>query len=552
MISKIRILFYALWFTSLLLQAFYTGLTADEAYYWMYSRQLAWGYFDHPPFVALMIRLGYSLFSNELGVRLVPVVFSTLTIALLEKLIQPRELKSFFMLVASVGILHFVGFMALPDSPLLFFLAAYLLLYKSFATAPDMRKAFFLGCVAAMMCLSKYHGIIIIGLTVLSNPKWLVNRYFWFAALVGLILLAPHILWQVEADFPSIRYHLFERSREPYHFSYTLEYVLTQLFVLGPLTGILFFIAAAREKAKDIFERALRFLFWGGYLFFFLMSFKGRVEGHWTLYTVLPGLYFAYRFWTKGERRKRVLSYVFWVSISLIVAARLLIVVDFKDGAPSVLADLTKPFHNREDMLAIKRVAGDLPVAFMNSYQKASLYTFYSGSEGFSLNNVFGRKNQFDIWNAEDTYRGRTIMLIPNYDIKGFERIPGVSEELQYTFIENFQSFSSIRIDVSGFRQMVEAGDTLHLTLRLTAPANRHLDLSANPDLPVYLYYEFFEGEQVIKKVKVRPISNELLDKPLSIDVVLPGELPAHLSLAFSLKAGWLPLTMNSRRYVVL
>ena len=46
-------------------------LSADEAYYWLWSRHLAAGYFDHPPAIAWLIRAGTSLFGDTpLGVRL--------------------------------------------------------------------------------------------------------------------------------------------------------------------------------------------------------------------------------------------------------------------------------------------------------------------------------------------------------------------------------------------------------------------------------------------------------------------------------------------------
>src|SRR5258708_26320264 len=38
--------------------AAWTPLTFDEAYYWMWSKHLAGGYYDHPPGVAAGIRLG--------------------------------------------------------------------------------------------------------------------------------------------------------------------------------------------------------------------------------------------------------------------------------------------------------------------------------------------------------------------------------------------------------------------------------------------------------------------------------------------------------------
>src|SRR5262245_15833853 len=47
-----------------------TPLAFDEAYYWQWSKNLAWGYYDHPPMIAFMIRAGTELFGDtSLGVR---------------------------------------------------------------------------------------------------------------------------------------------------------------------------------------------------------------------------------------------------------------------------------------------------------------------------------------------------------------------------------------------------------------------------------------------------------------------------------------------------
>src|SRR5271154_4052468 len=57
----------------LALQALAAGrleLTFDEAYYTLWSRSLSFGYLDHPPMVALLIRASTALFGgSELGVR---------------------------------------------------------------------------------------------------------------------------------------------------------------------------------------------------------------------------------------------------------------------------------------------------------------------------------------------------------------------------------------------------------------------------------------------------------------------------------------------------
>src|SRR4029079_11537242 len=53
-----------------LIAAAFTPLTFDEAYYWMWSKSLAGGYYDHPPMVAAVIRLGTMIAGDtEHGVR---------------------------------------------------------------------------------------------------------------------------------------------------------------------------------------------------------------------------------------------------------------------------------------------------------------------------------------------------------------------------------------------------------------------------------------------------------------------------------------------------
>src|SRR5216683_6237432 len=60
-----------------LVAAAYTPISFDEAYYWMWSKNLAGGYYDHPPGVAFVIRLGTIIAGDtELGVRLVSILLA--------------------------------------------------------------------------------------------------------------------------------------------------------------------------------------------------------------------------------------------------------------------------------------------------------------------------------------------------------------------------------------------------------------------------------------------------------------------------------------------
>ena len=97
-------------------------LYADEAYYWMWSRRPAIGYFDHPPMVAWLIRAGTALLPGELGVRLLFLLCGALAVvfaALIAREMSddPRVPAVAAILAATSPILMLTGGLALPDAP---------------------------------------------------------------------------------------------------------------------------------------------------------------------------------------------------------------------------------------------------------------------------------------------------------------------------------------------------------------------------------------------------------------------------------------------------
>src|SRR6188474_3929298 len=109
-----RLLFYGTWLLLALLQSASTELLNDEAYYWVYSRFPAWGYFDHPPMIAVLIKSGYAIFNNELGVRLICALLSTFTVLITESLTGKRNPFLFYTIILSIAALQIVGFLAVP------------------------------------------------------------------------------------------------------------------------------------------------------------------------------------------------------------------------------------------------------------------------------------------------------------------------------------------------------------------------------------------------------------------------------------------------------
>ena len=263
-------------------QSYFTELIFDEAYYWYYAQNMAWGYFDHPPMVALMIKLSSFFFNDELGVRFVSCLLSVATFLILWQLIDhPKKERygvQFFVLVFSMTLINAYGFFTLPDTPFLFFTALFLLVYKKFINKPSVLLALGLGIVMAALMYSKYHAVLVIIFTLLSNMKLVFNKYAWLSVVVALICYTPHFLWLYENEFVSIKYHLYERPNRAYEFGdFTLGYFVNLVALFG-LTFPWIYKSLFKTRAKDQFTKALLYLTYGVLVFFFVSSFNRRIQ----------------------------------------------------------------------------------------------------------------------------------------------------------------------------------------------------------------------------------------------------------------------------------
>src|ERR1700755_1905906 len=108
-----------------LVAAAWTPITFDEAYYWMWSKHLAGGFYDHPPMVALVIRAGTLIAGDtELGVRLVSVLLALpMSFAVYRSsaiLFGGRRVAATATILLNITLMAAVGTMIVtPDAPLL-------------------------------------------------------------------------------------------------------------------------------------------------------------------------------------------------------------------------------------------------------------------------------------------------------------------------------------------------------------------------------------------------------------------------------------------------
>ena len=189
----------------------------DEAQYWAWSRDLAFGYFSKPPLLAWIIALSDRVCgSSEACVRLASPLFylgTSLVSYAIARELYDRETA--FWSALAVALLTGVSFSARiisTDVPLLFFWALALFAWLKLLAAPDWRWTVLLGVSLGLGLLAKYAMIYFaLGLAAAAwldrDARQLLSRpQTWAAFAIALVILAPNIIWNVAHGFATLRH----------------------------------------------------------------------------------------------------------------------------------------------------------------------------------------------------------------------------------------------------------------------------------------------------------------------------------------------------------
>lgn len=425
-------------------QSYFTELIFDEAYYWYYAQNISWGYFDHPPMVAFLIKIGSLFFKGELGVRFMSCILSAGTLLILWNLIENQKKKDyvvhFFILTFSMTLLNAYGFFILPDTPLLFFTALFLLIYKNFIRAPSPLWTVLLGATMAALMYSKYHAVLVIFFVLLSNLKLLRSKYAWIAVLIALICYMPHFVWLYHNEFVSIRYHLFDRPNQEYDFNeFTLGYFLNLLALFG-FTFPFVYYSLFKTKITDQFTKTLVYLTYGVLLFFFVSSLNRIVQTQWLIVISIPLAIIVFNYMLANENTRKWIFKLGILNIAILLFLRIGLVYE------PFFPIRYESHGNKKWVSEVSQIAGDRPVVFENSYRLAPMYAFYSGKVSFSLNNTQYRQNQYSIDDSESKVQHRNVLYVSQYLSEKEMPLTKISgAEYRGKFIEDFESFRKIR-----------------------------------------------------------------------------------------------------------
>lgn len=544
-----RLFFYGILLLLGIIQSASTELQDDEAYYWVYSHYPAWGYFDHPPITAILIKAGYAIFPNELGVRLFPLLLNIFTLVLIEKLTTRKNPVIFYSIALSIAIMQVVGFLAIPDIPLLFFTALFFLWYRRFLNRQTLSNALLLGLVTTLLMYSKYHGILIVLFTILSNPVLLRKNKAWIAGLFALFLFLPHLWWQYQHNWVSVRYHLFESNSSAYKPSYTLDYLWAQVLLSGPVAGLLLLPAAFLYKTKDKTEKAMRYVMAGIYIFFLLSTFRGKVEANWTLPAFICFFVLSHQWLIENIKYQRWLRAIAVFTTVIVIICRIGMISDILP-----LKVVKERYHMwKEWPQEMKEKIKGTPVVFNSSYQRASKFWFYSGQMTYSLNLYKERKNNYNYWPVEDSILGKPVFVLDKYDLWRFtDSIKTPMGYIGFKYDPSFASFAKIQIVTREQKAEINATDTLNLHYTFQIPDLYARFIRAATSLKDTVRIGVFNDKGWIKDIYTTISLKKAVDTPGGQVTIIPGLPAGKYYLLFAINNGQYYPTSNSDKIKVL
>ena len=402
----------------------------DESYYWEWSRRLAPGYFDHPPAVALLIRLGTTLFrATPLGIRLGSTLVgwfaSLVTISIARRLggsdgstaVRAAVIMSVLPLAAAGLVL------ATPDAPLLAATAASLYcvvraLESDRRSATSTRWWVAAGVALGAAFLSKYTAVLVpTGVLVAFATRASLRSRFkepgpYLACLVAALVFLPVVMWNARHGWVSFAFQLKHGLSTPQGSALVAAWKHQgdlfggQAALASPILFALMGIAvwrSLRATSTDA-SRLLGCVALVCFGFFVVSAFRQRVEPNWPAPAYIPAIVLV-------ATSLRTPRWNAWTRAGVVVAGLMSIAIYVQGLVPVLpIAPPRDPVARAFGWMDLARAADSTGRAVHGAtnatvwlagdrYQEASEVALLAPEHPTTFaTNLSGRANQYDLW----------------------------------------------------------------------------------------------------------------------------------------------------------
>jgi 4-amino-4-deoxy-L-arabinose transferase-like glycosyltransferase len=397
----------------------------DEAYYWTWSRHLSAGYFDHPPAIALLIRLSGD--ASPLGVRFGTLisgfVAAVTTVAIARRLGGGRAALRAAIVITALPLAAAGLILATPDSPLLATTALSLYCLIRAFHEPIRSRDSFLWWIATGLALgaafaSKYTSIflpIAVFIAVLIRPRLrarLREPGPYAACVVATLVFLPVLIWNSHHDWVSFLFQVRHGLSAPpgsallAAWKHEGDFFGGQAGLVSPILFVLLAIATGRSllrRASDT-QFVLAMVALISFVFFIYSALRQRVEPNWPAPAYIPAIVLL-----AMTSSKRIAKKWFDGGVMLAAAMSVLIYAQAIEPLlplPAAKDPIARAFGWTElvaqaDSMATvaKRTTPGTTWLGGDRYQEASELSLQLPSHPTTFaTNLSGRANQYDLW----------------------------------------------------------------------------------------------------------------------------------------------------------
>ncbi|HHE05522.1 MAG TPA: glycosyltransferase family 39 protein [Epsilonproteobacteria bacterium] len=247
----------------------------DEAYYWIWSQNLDWGYYSKPPMVAWFIAIATSLFGDSsLVIKSISLAVYPLTATMIylsaKELFDEKIALYSGMLFFSLPAVSLSSMIISTDVVLLLFWSLTFFYFIRALNTNKMQYWILAGIFGGLGLLSKYNMILFVVSAFVyliyspTHRKMLTNKSFYLSLIIAAFVFLPNLIWNYNNEFISF-VHLKEISQieqKLFHFDKMFEFLGAQFGVFGPVSfGLLLYLFATSYSHRKDEKFVLLFLF---------------------------------------------------------------------------------------------------------------------------------------------------------------------------------------------------------------------------------------------------------------------------------------------------
>ena len=278
-------------------------LSADEAQYWLWSKELNWGYFSKPPMIAWLIHVSNNIFGDyDYSIRiLAPVIhgINALVIFRLSQEINDNYLAHFLssLIWLTLPIVGVGSFLMSTDTPLMLIWTTSLLVTVKSYNSDNVFLWSLAGLIAGLALYAKYAalylplGLIIFYIINFQNEQNIKLRGLFLFLMNFIIVSLPNVIWNYFNNFQTIN-HLSSNAvidAPSYSLFGTLTFLIAQIAILGPLLLIVFVLTAYNIKKLNKLSIFLLYFIFPVYILMFIQGFFSEANANWAA-SALPAI----------------------------------------------------------------------------------------------------------------------------------------------------------------------------------------------------------------------------------------------------------------------